>query len=337
MEWKGKKGYDPVADLGPEYAHLADPRTKYGECIFPKLFPPEVIAEKKEDLGTYGSAGQLDQEPTPLTGGILKSPWWRIWPDDKPLPRILHTFASWDTAFSERDVEAAAYSACTVWGVWLDETDVPRDYDPKSKMPAGRHKLLLLRRWYGRVDYDDLLDAAREIEKAKLTKDSDAHLIEKKASGQSMLQSLRRRCRVRIIAYDPRVDGGGDKVARAYGASRAFNYRVIETTRGPDGLLTKEEGKRTDGLVYIPNKPWALEVRDKVSEFPMTDALGKDITDTVTQAVNYLQRGWWIQHPDEESPALSSADLGGRVEDDEDDDPREIARLARGRRVAIYG
>jgi phage terminase large subunit-like protein len=296
MEYDGEPGYDPVRDLGPQFAHLADPRKNVGDLMFAERFPREVVNAMKEDLGEYGTAGQLQQDPSPLAGGIIKSAYWKVWPDDKPLPKVIHCFASYDTAFSERDLEGAAYSACTVWGVWLDEKDVSQAY------PEGRHKVLLLSAWWGRVAFDELLAKAREIEDKKLTREYDAHLVEAKASGLSLIQSLRAKTKVRILGYDPRRDGGGDKIARAYLSQPAFS----------------------SGLVWRPNKPWAERVARLVADFPAGDALSKDVTDTVTQAVNYLVKAWWVRHPDDDinyappnvaKRAAEAFDIGGEDED----------------------
>jgi phage terminase large subunit-like protein len=300
MEYDGEPGYDPVRDLGPQYAHLADPRKEVGELMFADRFPREVVNAMKEDLGEYGTAGQLQQDPSPLAGGIIKSAYWKVWPDDKPLPKVIHCFASYDTAFSERDLESAAYSACTVWGVWLDASDVSQAY------PEGRHKVLLLSAWWARATYDELLAKAREIEEKKLTREYDAHLVEAKASGLSLIQSLRAKTKVRVLGYDPRRDGGGDKVARAYLSQPAFS----------------------GGLVWRPNKPWPERVARLVGDFPAGDALSKDITDCVTQAVNYLVKAWWVRHPDDDinyappniaKRAAEDFDRGG---DEDEDVPR---------------
>jgi predicted phage terminase large subunit-like protein len=286
MEYSGEPGFDPVRDIGPDAAHLADPRRERGELLDPVRFSRAVVESLKEDLGEYGAAGQLDQRPSPLSGGIIKRAHWRVWPDDKPYPRILHTFASWDTAYSKRDLEDLAYSACTTWGVWLDESDLGPAH------PNGRHKLLLLSAWWGRVDIDELIAEAKRIESKKLTNHHDAHLIEDMASGKSLVQAMRRRSKCRVIRYDPKHDGGGDKVFRAHVAAPSFKA----------------------GMVYIPNREWAEEVADVVATFPSGDALSKDLTDTVTQAVNFLNRGWWIHHPDDDmipdvSPALDTDDI----------------------------
>lgn len=295
MEYDGEPGFDPVRDLGPEYAHLADPRTEIGELFFPQRFTPAVVAAMKEDLGEYGWAGQAQQRPSPLAGGILKANWWRVWPDDRPLPNVLHTFASWDTAYSERDLEQSAYSACTVWGVWLDEKDCGPAY------PQGRYKLMLLSVWWGRVDFPDLIARAQEIQRSKLTHPHDAHLIERKASGISLIQTLNRKPSLRVLGYDPKRDGGGDKVARAYRVQPLFQA----------------------GIIHIPNKPWAHEAVKLISEFPAGGPPCADLTDTVTQAVSYLDQGWWIHHPDDDAEPVIQP-----IRDEDDDDYRiETGRI----------
>jgi predicted phage terminase large subunit-like protein len=285
MEYDGTPGYDPVSDLGPEYAHLADPRTEIGELFFPQRFTPEVVASMKEDLGEYGSSGQLQQSPSPLGGGILKSKWWRTWGEygwtkGRALPTVKHVFASWDTAFSEKDMTNSAYSAMTLWGVFWDEE-------------RSRDALILLSAWWDRVDYPDLQAKAMQISKEKLTHPSDAHLIEKKASGISLIQSLNRNPKLRIRSYIPKP--GEDKVQRAYMAQPMLQA----------------------GLLYVPDSEKARQVVSLVSEFPAGGPPCADLTDTVTQAVAYLQRGWWLTHPDDEDAA---PDYTERAESDEDDD-----------------
>lgn len=267
MRWDGEQGFDPVADLGPEYAHLADPRTKRGELMFPQRFTEEVVKSLEEDLGEYGAAGQLQQRPSPLGGGILKAHWWRTWGQfgwtkGRSLPYVKHVFASWDTAFSEKDIENAAYSAMTLWGVFWDED-------------AEQDALILLSSWWGRVDYPDLKAKAIEITKTKLTNMGDAHLIERKASGISLIQSLKRDPRIRVRSYTPVA--GEDKVARAYMVQPVFQR----------------------GLVYVPDKEWAQDTIRLIAEFPAGGPPCADLTDTVTQAIQYLLRGWWITHPDD--------------------------------------
>lgn len=52
-----------------------DPRTKEGELLWPERMGPVEIAEWKETLGPYGYAGQVQQRPAPLEGGMFKRKW----------------------------------------------------------------------------------------------------------------------------------------------------------------------------------------------------------------------------------------------------------------------
>jgi hypothetical protein len=51
-------------------------------------------------------------------------------------------------------------------------------------------------------------------------------------------------------------------------------------------------------------------VADQVALFPAGGPPCADLTDTVTQALQYLQRGWWVHHPDDDrdEPATLAAD-----------------------------
>ncbi|MGH1372975.1 MAG: hypothetical protein ACRBBW_13125 [Cellvibrionaceae bacterium] len=274
MEYEGQPTFDPVEDLGPEYAHLADPRTRRGELMFSARFNREAVEALKEDLGDYGTAGQLQQRPSPLGGGIIKKTHWRQWPKGKPFPHCFHIFASNDTAFSEKDHKDAAYSARTTWGVFEDEE-------------TGKHALILLEAWWERVGYPEL----RKKTKAHHKKfNLDITLIEKKASGISLLQDMRR-MRIPARGFNP---GRLDKIARAHMASPMFE----------------------SGLIYYPERQWAEDTVDYVASFPNGAAPGPDITDTVTQAVLYTKRKMWALPPDEEDRAEPEADSSEEFDED---------------------
>ena len=287
MTWTGVAGYDPVADIGPEAAHLADPRKKIGETLMPKRFDRAWLKEAREDLGEYGWAGQMQQDPVPLGGGIIKAKWWQRWPQGRELPKVQHVFCSWDTAYTEKDTESGSYSAMTAWGVFWSEAQ-------------DRHCLLLLAAWWGRVAYPDLRAKAKEEEHKR---QPDCHLIEAKASGQSLIQDLRRG-RVKVRGYDPRPDG--DKVGRAALASASFEA----------------------GLIWAPTTTWADQVIRYTGEIPLGAPPSGDIGDTVTQAVRYLSKRWWITHPDDDEPEHPL--LQTLKDDDEDDDLTPP-------RIGIYG
>lgn len=57
----------------------ADPRSRDGELLDATRFPISYIDEQRRRLGPYSFAGQYDQEPYPLGGGIIKRAWIKHW------------------------------------------------------------------------------------------------------------------------------------------------------------------------------------------------------------------------------------------------------------------
>lgn len=254
-----------------------DPRDSEGALLWPERFTQKALDNLKRGLGTYASAGQLQQRPSPKGGGILRSSWWRKWERDE-IPSFCYVLQSWDTAFSERDT--ASYSACTTWGVF--------NY-------GGRYSIMLLQRYRERVPYFELRKHAKELYQEWKP---DAVLIEKKASGQSLVQDLRQ-AHIPVITYSP----DRDKVARAHASSPLL------------------EG----GLVWYPDRNWAREVIEHCAMFPAGD--GADIVDTVTQAFLRLHSMWYISPPQD--------DDGFEDPPEREDDLSNVVDIGTGE--AIYG
>ena len=82
----------------------------------------------EKSLGSYASAGQLQQRPMPKGGGILKAEWWVPWEKDD-LPEIEYLVQSYDTAFSTK--ETSSYSARTTWGILTYRNELQNATDPK--------------------------------------------------------------------------------------------------------------------------------------------------------------------------------------------------------------
>lgn len=53
-----------------------DPRTVEGELMFPERFPEKQVRELEISLGSFATAGQLQQRPTPRAGGLFKLEWF---------------------------------------------------------------------------------------------------------------------------------------------------------------------------------------------------------------------------------------------------------------------
>lgn len=226
---------------------FTDPRTKEGELLWPNRIDEKTLTSLEKSLGSYASAGQLQQRPMPKGGGILRAEWWVPW-DNPDLPDIEYVLQSWDTAFSTK--EKTSYSARTTWGVF------------KHK---GMTCAIVLDMWYDRVSYPELRKIAQE---AYYDYEPDAVLIEKKASGQSLLQDLRI-AGIPVIEYMP----DRDKEARAHASSALLE----------------------DGRIYYPSsKKWCKDLIDICASFPATD--NDDIVDTCTQAWLRLRKGWFVGH-----------------------------------------
>jgi predicted phage terminase large subunit-like protein len=137
-----------------------------GEALHPEREPLELLAQIREIQGEYNFAGQYQQAPSPLGGGMIKTDWFKTYTPDE-LPREFElVFQSWDTA--NKSSELSDYSACTTWGV-------------------RENHLYLLHVFRKRMDYPDLRRAVKQ--QALLYKAKNI-VIEDKASGTQLIQDL---------------------------------------------------------------------------------------------------------------------------------------------------
>jgi|DEB19_MinimDraft_3_1074340.scaffolds.fasta_scaffold00956_3 predicted phage terminase large subunit-like protein len=156
-----------------------------GDILHEERMGKDEIAIARVNMGEYGFAGQYQQTPAPSGGGIFKEKWFRTY---SSLPvgdrRIVQ---SWDTAFKPEEINDP--SCCTTWLVtneffYLLDVTVERMIYPTLKAKAISHAAA----W-----------GAQEI------------LIEDKASGQSLIQDLKKETLLSVIAISP----DADKLTRA--------------------------------------------------------------------------------------------------------------------------
>lgn len=276
--------YDPAQPSKRSRIGWRDPRTKPRELMWPERFPAKAVEDLKRSLGTYGTAGQLQQKPAPDEGGLIKRDWFRLWPASAPFPVFEYVIQSWDTAFTE--VTANDPTGFQCWGVF--------------RGPDGRPNVMLIDRWVEHIESIDLLERALDEYEMEYgapdpisaqsrpvigppPKDrgrrADAVIVEKKGSGITLLQSLRRR-QIPAIWYDP---GRTDKVSRANFASPYIENGLFWIPESPKNL-----GK--------PRK-WAEGFLDQVCVFPNGEH-DEDV-DCLTQTVRILVDGNWLKHDDE--------------------------------------
>ncbi len=192
-----------------------DPRRVDGELMFPERFPEKQVKELEDTMGSYASAGQLQQRPAPRGGGIIKTAWFRYYRDVPPLEwRQIYA----DTA--QKTGEQNDYSVFQCWG----------------RTTTGQ--AILLDQIRGKWEAPELLEQARAFW-LKHNTDATARCIkvEDKVSGTGLIQTLRREG----VAILP-IQRDKDKVSRAYDAApfiESGNVLLPEWADWLDGLLSE--------------------------------------------------------------------------------------------------
>lgn len=279
-----------------------DPRTEPGELLWPERMGAPEIASLKADLGSWRSAGQLQQRPEPAGGGIIKREHWQLWPPEgeptdnfgritKPAayPAMDYILASLDSAFTEKTMNDE--SALTIWGVFSGDT-VTRDLKTSQSTSTritgeASARVMLMYCWHGRLELHDLVN---EVAKHCKTYRVDKILIENKASGISVAQEMRRLFSTEGFAIQLNDPGNVDKLARLYSVQNIFE----------------------EGQVYAPERQWSEDVIAQCGTFP--NAKHDDIVDTVSQALRHLRDMGLIVRPAERLQELNeSLQFGGRA------------------------
>jgi predicted phage terminase large subunit-like protein len=168
--------------LGPLRVHR-----RRGEALDPEREPAALLDRIRRTIGEYNFAGQYQQMPAPLGGGLVKAQWFRRYRADE-LPPFERIVQSWDTA--SKASELADFSVCTSWGI------------------AQGH-LYLIDVLRARLEYPELKRAVREqFERFG----PHVVLIEDKASGTQLIQELAAEGLYAVTRYKPQ----NDKVMRLH-------------------------------------------------------------------------------------------------------------------------
>lgn len=250
---------------------LYDPRTVKGELICPERFGPEELTRLKQSLGAYGASGQLQQEPVPAGGGMIKTDKFKMWPAAEPLPQFEFVLQSYDTAFTEKTTGDP--TGCTVWGVFTHKGDrnamLIDCWDEHLSYPELRKRVI--KDWS--VEYGGTTGPQKGV--PTRPRKPDRILVEAKASGQSLIQDLRL-ARVPVVAYQP---GAADKIARAHQMTPTLEM----------GLLWIPESGKNNGQFVS----WAADFIKQLAKFPRAEH--DEYVDTTSQAVIYMKNeGWFI-------------------------------------------
>jgi len=196
----------------------SDPRKVKGELLDPARFPPEVIERDKKAMGSYAWAGQMQQTPAPLSGGVWKLDWFLR--HDK-IPEQVATYVhSWDTAYKKDEHNDP--SSCTVMRIGNNAAFVQEVINRRMEYPELKKAIISL--------------AARD--------NPSVILIEDKASGQSLIQELRAETGLPVIA----VKAVADKLTRAVAAAGTIEAGRISLPNSAEWLYDYE-----NQIVSFPN------------------------------------------------------------------------------------
>lgn len=279
-----------------------DPRTEDGDLLCPHRFPPKQVEDLKRDLGSYGSAGQLQQAPAPRGGGLIRDEWWKHWTETK-YPQCEFVLASLDTAYTEKSENDQ--SCLSIWGVFRQNPD---NVIPLSLARQGPEaienwylsqtsRVILLYQWAERLIFPDLV--RKVMESCTLTPSPtvttkyrfkiDKLLIENKASGISVAQQLAVQLGFSgafgIDLVDPRK--AGDKVARLIAVQHLFE----------SGVVYVPWPMQESGVEFPNGYKWVEDAMDEMGVFPR----GKhdDFVDSASQALRWLRDSGLLLRPEE--------------------------------------
>lgn len=210
--------------------------------LWPERFPLDDL-KRRQRLNPREFAALYQQQPYIQGGNLLKTEWWRYYPTDLKPERFQSLVITVDTAFKKN--EQADYSVFVVAGIDhsgdIYIVDVIRS---RFEFPELKQRAILLNNfWRGR--------GLRAI------------YVEDKASGQTLLQELKRQSGMSIIPYKV----VHDKVARV------------------NAILPIVEG----GRVFLPEEaPWLDAFMEEATAFP--GGSNDDQVDAFTMAIDVLSK-----------------------------------------------
>ena len=218
------------------------------KSLWPEQWPLEALLRTKASMPTWQWNAQYQQNPTAQESAIIKREWIQWWPKPDP-PSCFFIVQGWDTALTTK--ERSDYSVCHTWGVFKGEDD---------EVPHA----ILLNKVKGKWEFPELKQVALEQFKEW---QPDSLVIETKASGQPLVDELRR-SGIMIQEFSP--GKGQDKIARMNSIADMFQ----------------------SGQVWLPETRWAEETADELAAFPSGEH--DDECDATTLCLKRLRQGGLI-------------------------------------------
>ncbi len=209
-----------------------DPREP-GALLWPSLFTPARVEALERDLGSYATAGQLQQRPAPAEGGILKLKWLRYYEPDSQ-PACDHVCISVDPALKEK--EQHDYWSIQAWGVKGPQRYGLRRVHARLGLGEAMLQIAGMHRW-----------AVETYPNAGITV-----LIENAAAGPDAIRALRRMI-TGVVPWQAK----GDKAQRAMAASPVLEAGNVLVPGVEDVTGGKPDPGLTPGWVQEMVTEWA--------------------------------------------------------------------------------
>lgn len=293
-EWRGQsglwRGTDGrlwrVINLPMIAEHRDDPLgRKPGEILWKEWFRAEEVERLRKTAERGGVAARTwsslyQQRPAPAEGSILMRSYWKKWPEGKKLPECEMVFLAYDTALEEEEQNDP--SAMTAWGVFnsVSKKETGEEYNHQHMILLGAWE-----EWVQSVDLADIIagrktdDPDERIRGHYEVFKPDLILVEKRASGHTVIQELKRR-RLPVKAWLPKgKPGTKGKIPRAHGVAM-----MLES-----------------GSIWYVDGPRTQKVIDQCAAFP--NGAHDDLVDTVTCALTYARDRFLFRTADEELDA----------------------------------
>jgi predicted phage terminase large subunit-like protein len=218
---------------------------KIGEALHPARESREELDQRRCVHGEYNFAGQYQQAPAPLGGGMVKVSWFKKYTAADLPDTFEMVFQSWDTA--NKAGELNDYSVCTTWGL-------------KEK---NLYLLNVLRR---RMEYPELRRAIRDHAAEWRARNI---LIEDQASGTQLIQDLIHEGVQGITRYMPNME----KIMRMNSVTSTIENGFVflpekadwlaeylhELTTFPNGKYDDQADSTSQALVWIQDRLSGLD------------------------------------------------------------------------------
>jgi len=252
MDLLAREGDDVVVTKASTYTNVAN--------LAPS-FQKQILQYEGTNLGRQEIHAEIID---PEEGGIVKRDWFRLWPANKPFPKLEFIIQSYDCATSDKTINDPTGSITMACFKPLD----------------GGMSVMILDCWQEHLQYPDLrpkvIDEYEVVYgEGKTRKLVDMILVEDKSAGISLIQDLHR-AHLPVHAYNP---GRADKVQRL-----SIVANIIKA-----GRVWVPESSVRSGFV----RDWAEGMVSQICSFP-EGTVHDEFVDCISQGLRYLRDAGWI-------------------------------------------